>query len=111
VIDHMGRAPAVDGVSQAPFQLLLELARWPHVWVKVSGAERIGTPPFHDAVPFAKALVETSPQRVLWGTDFPHPNLKHPVDEADLVDLLPEYGSAEQLHQLLVDNPIRLYGF
>jgi 2-pyrone-4,6-dicarboxylate lactonase len=111
VIDHMGRTPAVDGIAQAPFQRLLEIAKHPHVWVKVSGAERIGTPPFRDAVPFAQALVCAMPERVLWGTDFPHPNLKYPVDEADLVDLLPEYGTEDQIRQLLVDNPIRLYGF
>ncbi len=111
VIDHMGRIPAVDGVSQRPFQLLLAIAKQPHVWVKVSGAERIGTPPFHDALPFAQALVQAIPDRVLWGTDYPHPNLKHPVDEADLVDLLPDYGDVVQLQKLLVDNPSRLYGF
>ncbi len=111
VIDHMGRAPAREGIDQPPFRALLDLARQPHVWVKVSGAERIAEPPFRDAIPFAGALMRTSPDRVLWGTDFPHPNLKHPVDEADLVDMLPEYGDADALRKLLVDNPARLYGF
>jgi predicted TIM-barrel fold metal-dependent hydrolase len=111
VIDHMGRAPAVHGVTQRPFEALLELARRDHVWVKVSGAERIAEPPFRDAVPFARALIRVAPDRVLWGTDFPHPNLKHEVDEADLMDLLPEYGDAAALQKLLVDNPARLYGF
>jgi 2-pyrone-4,6-dicarboxylate lactonase len=111
VIDHMGRAPASDGVAQAPFQTLLELARHEHIWVKVSGAERIAAPPFRAAVPFAQALMRVAPGRVLWGTDFPHPNLKHEVDEADLVDMLPDYGDAAALQRLLVDNPTRLYGF
>lgn len=111
VIDHMGRAPARQGVGQPAFQALLELARHEHVWVKVSGAERIADPPFRDAIPFARALMQAIPDRVLWGTDFPHPNLRHPVDEADLVDLLPEYGNAAALQKLLVDNPARLYGF
>jgi 2-pyrone-4,6-dicarboxylate lactonase len=111
VIDHMGRAPASDGVAQAPFQTLLELARHEHIWVKVSGAERIAAPPFRAAVPFAQALMRVAPRRVLWGTDFPHPNLKHEVDEADLVDMLPDYGDAAALQRLLVDNPTRLYGF
>jgi 2-pyrone-4,6-dicarboxylate lactonase len=111
VIDHMARAPAMDGIMQAPFQSLLELVRHRHVWVKVSGAERIAAPPFRTALPFAQALITAAGDRVLWGTDFPHPNLKHPVDEADLVDLLPEYGDAAALQALLVDNPARLYGF
>jgi predicted TIM-barrel fold metal-dependent hydrolase len=107
----MGRCPAENGVGQAAFQSLLGLARLPHVWVKVSGAERIAAPPFTAAIPFARALIAAAPDRVLWGTDFPHPNLKHPVDEADLVDMLPEYGDADGLQRLLIDNPARLYGF
>jgi predicted TIM-barrel fold metal-dependent hydrolase len=111
VIDHMGRTPAKLGVDQPPFQSLLELARREHVWVKVSGAERISDPPFISAIPFARALMQAIPDRVLWGTDFPHPNLKHEVDEADLVDMLSDYGDAAALRKLLVDNPARLYGF
>jgi 2-pyrone-4,6-dicarboxylate lactonase len=111
VIDHMGRTPAVDGIAQAPFQSLLRLVQHQHVWVKVSGAERIAAPPFRMSLPFAQALIAAASDRVLWGTDFPHPNLKHPVDEADLVDLLPEYGDSTALQALLVDNPARLYGF
>lgn len=111
VIDHMGRTPAKDGIGQAPHLRLLELVKSEHVWVKVSGAERIAEPPFDSAIPFARALMAAAPDRVLWGTDFPHPNLKHPVDEADLVDMLPTYGDAAALQRLLVDNPARLYGF
>jgi 2-pyrone-4,6-dicarboxylate lactonase len=111
VIDHMGRTPAVDGITQAPFQTLLKLVQHQHVWVKVSGAERIAEPPFRTALPFAQTLIAAAGNRVLWGTDFPHPNLRHPVDEADLVDLLPEYGNGTALQALLVDNPARLYGF
>jgi predicted TIM-barrel fold metal-dependent hydrolase len=111
VIDHMGRTPAVDGTGQAPFQALLELVEKQHVWVKVSGAERIAAPPFTDAIPFAQALMRAVPDKVLWGTDFPHPNLKHPVDEADLVDMLRDYGSDDALLKLLVSNPAKLYGF
>jgi 2-pyrone-4,6-dicarboxylate lactonase len=111
VIDHMGRCPAAHGIGQDPFATLLELARHSHVWVKVSGAERIADPPFAAAIPFARALMKAIPDRVLWGTDFPHPNLKHAVDEADLVDMLPGYGDAGALHRLLVANPARLYDF
>jgi 2-pyrone-4,6-dicarboxylate lactonase len=112
VIDHMGRVPASEGVGQMPFQALLELAKNPRCWIKVSGAERIAEPPFTSAIAFATQLILAAPDRVLWGTDFPHPNLKHPVDEAELVDLLPHYSTEpEHLHKLLVSNPATLYGF
>lgn len=112
VIDHMGRVPAAEGTAQPAFQGLLELTRLENCWIKVSGSERISRHPFSAAVPIARALVEASPTRVLWGTDFPHPNLKDPVDEADLVDLIPQFvrSPAEQ-RLLLIDNPARLYGF
>ena len=64
------------------------------------------------AVPIARKILEAAPDRVLWGTDFPHPNATHEADEADLVDLLPRYASdALAQRRLLVDNPARLYGF
>jgi len=112
VIDHMGRVPAKDGVGQPPLKALLALSRLENCWIKVCGAERISMPPYDQAVPIAHALVEASPERVLWGTDFPHPNATHEADEADLVDLVPQYASdAAMQKRLLVDNPARLYGF
>jgi predicted TIM-barrel fold metal-dependent hydrolase len=113
VIDHMGRPPAQDGLDQAPFRILLDLLAAPNWWVKVSGSERISHagPPFHDAIPFARKLMEVAPDRTLWGTDWPHPNVRWEPDEADLVDLLPQFGDAAALHRVLVDNPARLYGF
>ncbi|MFB9948792.1 amidohydrolase family protein [Rhizobium puerariae] len=112
VIDHMGRVDTRLGTQQPAFQTLLELARQENCWIKVCGSERISSFPFDAAVPFARALVEASPGRTLWGTDFPHPNLKEPVDEADLVDLVPRLAiRAEDRQRLLVDNPARLYGF
>ena len=112
VIDHMGRVPAADGVGQAPFRALLELAKLDLCWIKVSGSERISLPPYTAALPFAEALVRAIPQRVLWGTDFPHPNPTHEADEADLVDLIPLFAADPGSRQLLlVDNPARLYGF
>jgi predicted TIM-barrel fold metal-dependent hydrolase len=113
VVDHMGRVPVRDGLDQTPFRLLLELLKRPNWWVKVSGAERISDtgPPFTDAIPFAQRLVAVAPDRVLWGTDWPHPNVRWEPDEADLVDLLPRFADAAALQQLLVDNPARLYGF
>ncbi|HZT24591.1 MAG TPA: amidohydrolase family protein [Pseudolabrys sp.] len=112
VIDHMGRVPAKDGLHQAPLQRLIELARRPNAWIKICGAERIDFPPYDKAVPIAHALMQVAPDRVLWGTDFPHPNATHEADEADLVDLVPQYAPDPLAQKrLLVDNPARLYGF
>ncbi|OHV76974.1 amidohydrolase [Rhizobium sp. LCM 4573] len=112
VIDHMGRVDTGLGTEQPAFQALLELVRRENCWVKVCGSERISRFPFDAAVPFARALVEASPDRTLWGTDFPHPNLKESVEEADLVDLVLRFTDGEgERRQLLVDNPARLYGF
>lgn len=112
VIDHMGRVPGKDGVDQAPLKALLELAKLENCWIKVCGAERISFPPYAEAVPIAHAIMQAAPDRVLWGTDFPHPNPTHEADEADLVDLVPQYApDALAQKRLLVDNPARLYGF
>ncbi len=112
VIDHMGRVPGGDGVVQPALMALLELTKQENCWIKVCGAERISLPPYAEAVPIAHAIVEAAPSRVLWGTDFPHPNATHEADEADLVDLVPQYApDALTQKRLLVDNPARLYGF
>jgi 2-pyrone-4,6-dicarboxylate lactonase len=115
IIDHMGRVPTADGLDQRPFQILLEFAKRENCWVKVCGAERISSmgPPFTDAMSFARKLIETAPNRVLWGTDWPHPNIKqHMPNDGDLVDLIPLMAESTELQQkLLVDNPHRLYGF
>lgn len=112
VIDHMGRVPAKDGVDQTPLAALLDLAKLDRCWIKVSGSERIDLPPYDKAIPIARAIVEASPDRVLWGTDFPHPNSTHEADEADLVDLLPKIAPDPALQKkLLVDNSAKLYGF
>jgi 2-pyrone-4,6-dicarboxylate lactonase len=112
VIDHMGRVPGAAGVDQPPLRALLELAKDQRCWIKVCGSERISMPPYAEAIPIATAIVEAAPDRVLWGTDFPHPNATHEADEADLVDLVPRFARSETAqHGLLVDNPVRLYGF
>ena len=112
VIDHMGRVDSAAGLDQPAFRALLELARLERCWIKVCGSERIAKPPYTAAVPFARALVEAAPGRVLWGTDFPHPNLDHTADEAILVDLVPLFAATTaERQQLLVTNPARLYGF
>lgn len=112
VIDHMGRVESAKGTAQPAFKALLELVRMDDCWIKVSGSERISFPPYSAAAPFARALVEASPDRCLWGTDFPHPNPTHEADEADLVDLIPAFAPDSGLqNKLLVANPARLYGF
>jgi predicted TIM-barrel fold metal-dependent hydrolase len=112
VIDHMGRVPGKDGVNQPPLKALLELHKLDGAWVKVCGSERISMPPYTEAIPIARRIVENRPDRVLWGTDFPHPNATHEADEADLVDLVPKIAPDAALQRkLLVDNPAALYGF
>jgi 2-pyrone-4,6-dicarboxylate lactonase len=112
VIDHMGRVQAAHGLAQKPFRMLLELMKNELAWVKVSGPERISSmgKPFHDAVPFATALIEAAPDRVLWGTDFPHPNVKLMPNDGELVDLFALMTSDDAVRKkILVDNPSRLY--
>jgi 2-pyrone-4,6-dicarboxylate lactonase len=112
VIDHMGRVDVALGLEQPAFALLIELMKDDRAWVKVSGAERMAKYPYDAALPFAQALVVARPDRVLWGTDFPHPNLSDPVEENDLVAMIPRVaGDSAARHRLLVDNPARLYGF
>jgi len=114
VIDHMARIDASRGLDQPDFRKLRELMRDERIWVKVSGAERVSRdgPPYEDAVPFARALVDDAGDRVLWGTDWPHPNLAHVPDDGRLVDLLAAIAPTEgQRQALLVANPERLYRF
>lgn len=115
VIDHMARVPVTAGVDQEPFQHLLDLMRDERCWVKISGAERLtadGPPPYDDVVPFARALIAAAPDRVLWGTDWPHPNVRHMPDDGDLVDLLAMFAPDEALRtRILVRNPETLYDF
>lgn len=114
VIDHMGRPDLQTSVEHADFKRFLDLAALSHVYTKVTCPERLsvtGPPSYDDFVPFAQAVVETAPARVLWGTDWPHPNLKsHMPDDAWLVDMIPRIAPTRALQQkLLVDNPMRLY--
>lgn len=114
VVDHMGR-PDVDlGTDHPQWKRFLSLMdRKPNIWVKVSGPERLSKtgPPYDDVVPFGRALVERYPDRVLWGTDWPHPNMEtHMPDDGLLVDFIPRIAPTEALRQkLLVENPMRLY--
>jgi 2-pyrone-4,6-dicarboxylate lactonase len=122
VVDHMGRPDVRKPVDGPEFGLFLKMMReHANVWSKVSCPERLslGGPPalngeqqaYRDVVPFARHLVETFPDRVLWGTDWPHPNLKdHMPDDGLLVDYIPQIATTPlQQQRLLVDNPHRLY--
>jgi predicted TIM-barrel fold metal-dependent hydrolase len=115
VIDHMARVDATAGLGQAPFAALLGLLADERCWVKVSGAERLtagGPPPYDDVVPFARAVIAAAPHRVLWGTDWPHPNVRHMPDDGDLVDLVAAFAPDPATRdRILVDNPARLYAF
>ena len=126
VVDHMGRPDVSLGVDDLQFRLFEKFMRsYPNVWSKVSCPERLslsgpkalkGEPglaqgAYRDVVPFARRIVETFPDRVLWGTDWPHPNPKdHMPDDGLPVDFIPQIAvTAELQRKLLVDNPMRLY--
>jgi 2-pyrone-4,6-dicarboxylate lactonase len=122
VVDHMGRPDVTQPVDGPEFALFLRLLReHAHVWSKVGGADRLsksGPPalhgetfPYRDVAPFARRVVEEFPERVLWGSDWPHPNLKdHMPDDGLLVDFVPHIAVTQELQRkLLVDNPMRLY--
>ena len=122
VVDHMGRPDVSKGVDSAEFALFEKFMReHKNVWSKVSCPERLSvTGPkalngeqhaYVDVIPFAKRIVESFPDRVLWGTDWPHPNLKdHMLDDGLLVDFIPHIATTPELQRkLLIDNPMRLY--
>jgi 2-pyrone-4,6-dicarboxylate lactonase len=122
VVDHMGRPDVSKPVDGPEFALLLQFMReHGNVWSKVSCSERLSVagPPalngersaYRDVAPFARRVIETFPDRVLWGTDWPHPNLKdHMPDDGLLVDFIPHIATTPELQRrLLVDNPMRLY--
>ncbi|MDW7555450.1 2-pyrone-4,6-dicarboxylate hydrolase (plasmid) [Azospirillum brasilense] len=115
VVDHMGRPDIAKGVDHPQFQKFVALmAENPKVWSKVSCPERLsvqGPPSYDDVVPFARLLVDRFTDRVLWGTDWPHPNMtSHMPDDGHLVDVIPRIATDEAKRTaLLVDNPMRLY--
>jgi predicted TIM-barrel fold metal-dependent hydrolase len=115
VIDHMGTIQAAQGLDGANFKALIALQKQDEkCWVKITGLERAsaGGRPFHDAVPFAKAIVEAAPDRVMWGTDWPHPNVRVMPNDGDIVDLIPLYAPDPAVQRkLLVDNPTKLFKF
>jgi len=124
VIDHMARVRGSDGLRQPAFTLLLDLIKDDRFWVKICSFDKIsavpqahveGRLPFMDMVPFAQAVIEAAPGRVIWGTDWPHGNTFTPgrtPNEGDLLDLLAEIAPDNAVRErILVDNPARLFGF
>jgi predicted TIM-barrel fold metal-dependent hydrolase len=127
VFDHFGGARAALGPEQPGFADLLALVRSGKAYVKISGAYRASTlaPDYPDVAPLARALIASNPERIVWGTDWPHPdavtrpgraptdvNPPLPIDDARLLDQLPVWAPDARIRrQILVDNPAHLYRF
>jgi 2-pyrone-4,6-dicarboxylate lactonase len=115
VVDHMGRPSLAEPVDGPGFTLFTRfMAENENAWCKVTGPERLsvtGPPEYADFVPFARRMVERFPDRVLFGTDWPHPNMRsHVPDDGVIVDMVPRIAPAQDLRsRLLVSNPLRLY--
>jgi predicted TIM-barrel fold metal-dependent hydrolase len=116
VIDHMARIDIAEGLNGAAFTALKRLLDRGNAWVKLSGADRITKHPhsYEEAIPFARALAVHAPERIIWGTDWPHPNHKPGAvpNDGKLVDLIAEIAPDAKTRKLMmVDNPTRLFGF
>jgi predicted TIM-barrel fold metal-dependent hydrolase len=114
VIDHFGRVDAHEGLEQPAFQTLLRLLDSGKGWVKLSAPYRIDLdgPPYSKAAPFARELATRFPERLVWGTDWPHPDVAVVPEDTDLLDALFESVPDEAVrHRILVDNPAMLYRF
>jgi predicted TIM-barrel fold metal-dependent hydrolase len=115
VIDHFGRVRADDGLTAPPFQTLLALLGRDNCWAKLIGPYFLSDrkPRFPAVSPFARAMVAAAPERVVWGTDWPHPSSQGMMpNDGDLADMLLEWIPDDaQRRKVLVTNPARLYGF
>jgi predicted TIM-barrel fold metal-dependent hydrolase len=115
VIDHLGDIQAAQGTGQPAFQALLRLLNIGRCWTKLSAGYHASqqSPPYPEVIPLAHALVATRPDRLLWGTDWPHANLAGPMpNSTEFFDLLLDWVPDDEARQrILVDNPARLYGF
>jgi len=115
-IGHFAYQPAAAGVAASGFQALLELMRRGNTWLKISGANRVSAtdlPPYDDVKPLAHALIEAAPERIMWGTDWPHPN-KYVVnpDDGDLVDAFADWVTDHGMRcKIMVDTPAAFYRF
>ena len=117
VVDHFARIQTSDGIDQPGFKLLLDLMQRDNYWTKISGGdERTASPwPYAEVVPFAHALIDVAPDRLMWGTNWPHSNifeLGQTPNDGLLLDLVLDYAPDEETrNKILVDNPARLFGF
>ncbi|HZT07121.1 MAG TPA: amidohydrolase family protein [Chloroflexota bacterium] len=124
VVDHMARVRPMQGLDQPAFRVLLDLLKDDRFWVKICSLDKLSAVPkahvddglpFRDMIPFAQAVIAAAPDRVLWGSDWPHGNTFTPgrtPNEGDLLDLLIEIAPDPATRQrILVDNPSRLFGF
>ena len=114
IIDHMGHAPVAMGLNTPGFAALHHLVSNHGFWVKLSGAYRISNDHsgYADVCPLAKSLIDAAPERMVWGSDWPHVSLTQMPDTGALLNLLGKWVPDENLrHQILVENPARLYGF
>jgi 2-pyrone-4,6-dicarboxylate lactonase len=115
LIDHMGRPDLARGAEEPSLVKLLELLKRGNFWVMLSLGEKLSKTgfPWDDVVPVARACIEAAPDRVVWGSDWPHPvSVKQPPNEGDLLELLYRYaGDEATLKKILVDNPAHLFGF
>jgi len=115
-IAHFAYQPASAGVKAPGFHALIELARRGNTWIKISGANRVSArdlPPYDDVKPMARALIEAAPERIMWGTDWPHPNkyVANPND-GDLVDAFGDWVRDEGMRRkVMVDSPAAFYRF
>ncbi|MGY6251023.1 amidohydrolase family protein [Bosea thiooxidans] len=115
VVDHMARPPVAEGADGPATTMLRSLIDKGNIWAKISGADRLSKegPPYRDAISIAASLVRHAPERIVWGSDWPHVNLHGPMpDDGELVDLLAQVVPDEAVrHRILVDNPKELFGF
>ena len=115
-IGHFAYQPATRGIDASGFKALLELAKEGNTWIKISGANRVSEtdlPPYDDVKPMAQKLIDAAPERIMWGTDWPHPN-KYEVNpnDGDLVNAFGEWVQDEAMRQkIMTDNPGEFYRF
>ncbi|NNE82586.1 MAG: amidohydrolase family protein [Alphaproteobacteria bacterium] len=115
VVGHLGYAKSPSTIEDPGFQEFLELVRGGHWWVKLTGTYRItgeDQPPYPDVIPVAQALIAANPDRMIWGSDWPHPShYRGMPNDAYLLDQLLDWTNAATIQKILVDNPERLFGF
>lgn len=116
IVDHIGRTDVSEGADGAAFTVLRRLLDKGNVWVKLSGIDRVtreGPPTYRDAVALARVLARQTPERILWGTDWPHPNVHGAMpNDGDLVDAIAEIATDEATRRrMLVDNPAEVFRF